>query len=89
MVVKQIQALETHHLRHKVLWPHLHTEDECVIDIDEREDAIHLAVFEGERIITIASFFAMQSPRLPYTTQVRLRANSTRADCFWKGLLKS
>lgn len=80
MEVKQIQAEETHHLRHKVLWPHLNAEDDCVIDIDKREDAIHLAVVDGEKIITIASFFAMHSPRLSNRNQVRLRAMATDPD---------
>ena len=71
---------ETQSLRHRVLWPHLPSPEVCVIDIDNREDAFHVGVFHDGILISIGSFFCMQSPRLPHETQYRLRAMATDPD---------
>ena len=78
--VRRISAAETRQLRHRVLWPHLSSPEVCVIDIDEREDAFHVGVFADERLISIGSFFAMESPRLAIQPQYRLRAMATDAE---------
>ena len=75
--VRCISAAETRHLRHHVLWPHLSSPEVCIIDIDDREDAFHVGVFADERLISIGSFFAMESPRLLIRPQYRLRAMAT------------
>lgn len=72
-----ISSLETHSLRHNVLWPHLPSPEVCTIDIDNRKDAFHVGVFDEERLISIGSFFAMSSPRLEMNLQYRLRAMAT------------
>lgn len=64
-------------LRHKVLWPHIALEEECNIDIDLREDAIHLATFDAERIVSVGSLFQMDSPKIDFAKQYRLRAMAT------------
>lgn len=75
-----ISPPETRSLRHRVLWPHLPEPEVCVIDIDNREDAFHVGVFDEERLISIGSFFAMSSPRLEMNLQYRLRAMATDPD---------
>jgi GNAT superfamily N-acetyltransferase len=80
LAVRRISAFETRQLRHRVLWPHLSSPEVCVIDIDEREDAFHVGVFADERLISIGSFFAMESPRLAIQPQYRLRAMATDAE---------
>lgn len=77
LAVRRISAAETRQLRHRVLWPHLSSPEVCVIDIDEREDAFHVGVFADERLISIGSFFGMESPRLSQHPQYRLRAMAT------------
>ena len=77
LAVRRISAAETRQLRHRVLWPHLSSTEVCVIDIDDREDAFHVGVFADERLISIGSFFAMDSPRLSMHPQYRLRAMAT------------
>ncbi|MFM2202306.1 MAG: hypothetical protein RL040_1506 [Bacteroidota bacterium] len=75
-----IEPAETQSLRHRVLWPHLSSPEVCVIDIDNRDDAFHVGVFQGESVISIGSFFRMSSPRLVQQNQYRLRAMATDPD---------
>jgi GNAT superfamily N-acetyltransferase len=78
--VRRISAADTHELRHRVLWPHLASPEVCVIDIDTREDAFHVGVFADDKLISIGSFFALQSPRLQQASHYRLRAMATDAN---------
>jgi predicted GNAT family N-acyltransferase len=78
--VSQISPEQTKALRHLVLWPHIEKVEDCVIDIDAREDAIHLATFDGERIISIGSLFQMDSAKIDFKRQYRLRAMATHPD---------
>ena len=78
--VREISANQTRSLRHRVLWPHIEQEEDCVIDIDHREDAIHLGTFDGDKLISVGSLFAMNSPRLRHAMQYRLRAMATEPD---------
>lgn len=80
ITVKQILADQTRPLRHLVLWPHIENESDCVIDIDNREDAIHLGAFLDNNIVGVCSLFRMESPRLEHPKQYRLRAMATHPD---------
>lgn len=80
MEVRVIPAIQTRRLRHLVLWPHIRGEEDCVIDIDEREDAIHLGTFDGETLASIGSLFSMDSPKINFENQYRLRAMATHPD---------
>jgi GNAT superfamily N-acetyltransferase len=75
--VVQITPELTRQLRHQVLWPHIEHVEDCVIDIDQREDAIHLGCYDDERLVSIGSLFRMSSPKLPHGFQYRLRAMAT------------
>lgn len=81
--VKQIDAAQTHYLRHQVLWPHILKEEDCVIDMDHREDAIHLGCFYGEEIVSIGSLFQVGSSKIQAEYPYRLRAMAT--DPHWRG----
>ncbi|MFZ4784934.1 MAG: GNAT family N-acetyltransferase [Flavobacteriales bacterium] len=81
-MMKNFEVIQIHPhlarpLRHKVLWPHIAFEEECNIDIDLREDAIHLATVDGERIVSVGSLFQMDSPKIDFSKQYRLRAMAT------------
>jgi predicted GNAT family N-acyltransferase len=78
--VKIISPDLTRPLRHKVLWPHIKRTEDCVIDIDQRSDAIHLGVYDGEKIISIGSLFQMDSAKIEFEKQYRLRAMATDPD---------
>ncbi len=89
MEVISIKAEQTHPLRHLVLWPHIEEEHDCIIDIDHRDDAIHLGVSVDGDIKCIGSLFAMQSPKIPFEKQYRLRAMATHPGYRGKGLAKA
>lgn len=78
--VREIPADWTRSLRHRVLWPHIPEEKLCIIDIDNREDAIHLGVFHDDRLISVGSFFAMPTSKLSSQNVYRLRAMATDPD---------
>jgi GNAT superfamily N-acetyltransferase len=80
MIARQIEAYHTKPLRHLVLWPHIAKEEDCIIDIDQREDAIHLGTWDGDRLVSIGSLFKMKSPKLENQNQYRLRAMATHPD---------
>ncbi len=46
--VHVLRPEETRELRHRVLWPHKSSAEECVIDVDEADHATHLGVFMAE-----------------------------------------
>lgn len=77
MKVTTITPEETRPLRHKVLWPHIDLVEQCVIDIDHREDAIHLGAWDAHRLVGICSLFEMATPKLSDRKQYRLRAMAT------------
>lgn len=85
MNTQRIAAEQTRPLRHLVLWPHLPDVASCVIDIDSREDAIHLGAFHEERLVGICSLFQMNTPKLSDARQYRLRAMATHPDVRGKG----
>lgn len=78
--IRIISPQLTRPLRHKVLWPHIERVEDCIIDIDEREDAIHLGVFDGDRLVSVGSLFAMTTPKLHQQKVYRLRAMATDPD---------
>ena len=77
MEVRIISAQETRPLRHLVLWPHIEKTEDCVIDIDNREDAIHIGAFENDQLISVCSLFELSSQRINQAKQYRLRAMAT------------
>lgn len=80
MEVRIIPHEATHPLRHRVLWPHIQTEAECVIDGDQNPEVIHLGVFHEKQLVSIGSLFPLHSPRLSQRVQFRLRAMATDPD---------
>jgi predicted GNAT family N-acyltransferase len=73
--VHRVTAEETRALRHLVLWPHKPDVESCVIDIDDRPDAIHLGCYSIDRqLVGVCSLFEMRSEKLQDDCQYRLRA---------------
>lgn len=86
MTVNRITSEETKPLRHRVLWPHIEQTEDCVIDIDNREDAIHLGAFhDSSEPVGICSLFEMNTPKLTHKKQYRLRAMATDPDVRGSG----
>lgn len=85
MEARQITAEQTRDLRFRVLWPHKERMEDCTIDIDHREDAIHLGTFDGDRIVSVLSLFEMSTPKLGFSKQYRLRVMGTDPEYGGKG----
>jgi GNAT superfamily N-acetyltransferase len=78
--VRQISPEETRELRHQVLWPHINRMEDCVIEIDHREDAFHLGAYIGGDLAAIGSFFQMETTKLALHPQYRLRAMASHTN---------
>ena len=89
LAVKQIQAEDCRVLRHLVLWPHLSSAEDCIIDIDDSDGAFHLGAFSGDKLISIASFFLQKNSQFSEEKQYRLRAMATHPDYRRIGIAKA
>lgn len=90
MKVIQITSAATKPLRHKVLWPHIEQTADCVINIDDRADAIHLGAFNDQEVLVgVCSLFEMETPKLTFGKQYRLRAMATDPDVRGTGAGRS
>lgn len=78
--VRQISPELTRPLRHLVLWPHIEKESDCVIDMDDQPAGFHLGVFDGDKLVSIGSFFPQSSSKRPASNPYRLRAMATHPD---------
>jgi len=84
MEIKKITAAETYALRHKVLWPHLASEENCSMEGDEHFDTFHLGAFNEEsKLVSIGSFLSDSHPEFGDNNQFRLRAMAS--DSNYKG----
>jgi len=72
-------------MRHVVLWPHRPRVEDCVIDIDHREDALHLGALMNGEVVGVCSMFEMATPKLVHAKQQRLRAMATHPDVRGSG----
>jgi GNAT superfamily N-acetyltransferase len=85
MRIQFIKAMETWPLRHKVLRPHGTLED-CDFPNDRNPESFHLAAFEGERIVCVASFYREDSPGSKGWKQYRLRGMATDPELRGQGV---
>ena len=63
--VKVVDSEVLKEVRHKVLWPHLSSADEALIDIDKNDGAVHLAIYRDGEVVGVASLFPMNCERYP------------------------
>ena len=63
--VKVVASEALQEVRFKVLWPHLSSAEEAVIDIDKSDGAVHLASYQDGEVVGVASLFAQQCERYP------------------------
>lgn len=89
LTTKRISAEETRYIRHQVLWSHIENTEDCVIDIDHRDDAIHLGAFENGELLAVCSLFRMKTSKLNYEQQYRLRAMGSLEKARGKGAGKA
>ena len=76
MTITFIEPEETYELRHKILRPH-QSLDDCKYPGDHDADTIHLGVFLGGVLVSVASFFKESHPEFSDDQQYRLRGMAT------------
>lgn len=76
MEVKQIEAVDTHNLRHKILRPHQEPSD-LIYPGDDDEGSFHLGAFVDDELVSVASFYIDAHPEIKDEFQYRLRGMAT------------
>jgi len=76
MEVKQIDAIDTHELRHKILRPNMELSD-CVYPGDEDGASFHLGAFIDDSLVSVASFYMDNHKEIEDEFQYRLRGMAT------------
>ena len=85
MNVKQINANDTHEIRHRMLREGFSI-DECVFKDDESEQTFHLGAFEEGKLVSVASFYFDKNTTFDEPNQYRLRGMATLPEYQHKGL---
>lgn len=85
MIVKQINAGDTHDIRHKMLREGFPIE-ECTFKSDEDDQTFHLGAFEEGKLVSVASFYFEKNITFDEQNQYRLRGMATLPDYQRKGL---
>ena len=82
--VRIVNSKELHKVRFEVLWPHLNSAEEAVIDIDSSHGALHFAGIVDGEIVGVASLFVQACDRYPQLFSsmkvYRLRAMGVKTD---------
>lgn len=86
--VKQVPYQTVLPLRAKFLRPWLEPE-KCVYPKDRLTTTIHLAVFDQDKVIGVATFEKEEHPQLPSESSYRLRGMATDENYRRKGVGKS
>jgi predicted GNAT family N-acyltransferase len=76
LTIKEISTEETYPLRHRILRAGRPIED-CVLPGDDDETTYHLGAFDGERIVSIGSFYEASHPDISGERQFQLRGMAT------------
>lgn len=84
MEVKQIDAIDTHSLRHKILRPN---QDASALNYpgDDDDGTFHLGAFVKEELVSVASFYMDNHPDIKDEFQYRLRGMATLDEHRSKG----
>jgi GNAT superfamily N-acetyltransferase len=83
--VLRIKAIDTHHIRHKMLRPNGTIED-CIFQGDNDELTFHLGAFVDKKLVSVASFYFEKNDRFPEAYQYRLRGMATLPEHQGQGL---
>jgi predicted GNAT family N-acyltransferase len=85
MIVRQIEAKDTMHIRKQVLRPDGDIE-ECIFEGDDSESTFHLGGYIDDELASIASFYLDNHPKIKDTYQFRLRGMATLPQFRKRGL---
>jgi ribosomal protein S18 acetylase RimI-like enzyme len=76
MIIKEISTEETYPLRHRILRAGRPIED-CVLPGDDDATTYHLGAIDGEKIVSIGSFYEAGHPDVPGGRKFQLRGMAT------------
>lgn len=75
--VKILDTESIRKLRHKVLWPHLESYQDCVIDPDFDERTFHMGAVKDGKVVGTSTFIVDINDKFEEKNQYRLRAMAT------------
>lgn len=75
--IKIVDAKAVRELRHRVLWPHLPTPEDCVIEPDELKTTIHVAAILEDKVVGVSTLIIDHNDNFKAMKQYRLRAMAT------------
>ena len=79
MKVLRVQTSDTYPIRSQILRQGRPIED-CVFEGDEEEQTFHLGAFVDGKLVSVASFYFQNHPKLQDPYQYRLRGMATLAE---------
>lgn len=85
MEVKQIEAKDTHDIRHKILRPHGEVGD-CLYPGDNDDLTFHLGAYVDDKLVSVASFYMDNHPEIEDEYQFRLRGMATLDEFRGQGM---
>lgn len=86
MHLEEVALAEIKELRYLVLWPHLASSEECVIDADHEPTTFQLAVKDHDKVVCVGTFLIDEKEEFSEKKQYRLRAMGTHPDYRGRGL---
>lgn len=86
--IKMVNTNDIKSIRHQVLWPHLASVEDCVIEADAVETTFHIGAIENNTVVGTSTFMVDENPKiseLKSGNQYRLRAMATSPEVRGKG----
>ncbi len=88
MKIKKLDISDIKPLRHKVLWQHKLSADECVIDADFESTTFHIGAIKNDEVVGTSTFIADINKAFATSNQYRLRAMATSTRVRGQGIGK-
>lgn len=85
MEVKQIDAKDTYDIRLKILRPNS-TIEQCQYPGDTDDLTFHLGAYKDDKLVSVASFYMDNHPKIEADYQFRLRGMATLNDFRGEGM---
>lgn len=88
MEIKQLNISDIKSLRHKVLWQHKNSSEDCVIDADSLETTFHIGAVKNNEVVGTSTFIVDVNDKFDTENQYRIRAMATAKTVRGEGIGK-
>ena len=88
MIIKQLDISDIKKLRHKVLWQHKSSSEDCVIDADSLISTFHIGALKNNEVVGTSTFIVDVNDKFATQNQYRLRAMATDETVRGEGIGK-